>query len=205
MRGRYPKDPSLELAWGVYVEAGFRTLMDTWGVAGMRSGHPINEAPFDAERRLDSAAKAFTIARTDPVNWAEATVRLGSVLVSGGERQQALDLWREVVARTDDSLVRYLAYLFQGRALSELDRKQEAIASYRRALAEKPGAQSAVVGLAVLLFLTDSRAEAALLIRSQFDRDEAPDDPYWSYLAPGIHEWPGRLGALRAALANARR
>lgn len=202
VKRRFPRDPDLALARGEFLEAHFHRWLDTWGVGSQRPGASLpNMAPFKAVATLKETAAAFSIAQSDPATKAEADLRLGSVLAYQGDREGALRLWAALVGNTHDDTLRYLAYVFRGRVLSDMGRLAEAGEAYRLALAIHPGAPSAEVPQAALLFLDGHRSEAGQLVEGALGRSLAARDPFWSYLAPGNRDWLSRRNALREALA----
>lgn len=103
---------------------------------------------------------------------------------------------------TEDAELTYWTQLFRARILDGLERFSDAERAYRAALAVRPAAQSAGVGLALTLFkldrVPDARA-AAIAARQQ-----PPDtvDPWWTYLGADARFIPRWRAELRLALGQ---
>jgi tetratricopeptide (TPR) repeat protein len=199
LRERDPADPALALAWGASREAQIQAWLYSWGTSiQLQPDRPIPRQPKteDAHRWLDDAAGSFEIARKDTTLRAEATLRLGLTTMYQGHVEEALGLWAGVPVLTKDGSLQYLAHLFTGRTLAAMDRRAEAIAAYRQAAAVRPGAQSARIPLAALLFLGGDREEAAQLVSPMMTATTAAADPWWSYTDQHVQE---RVNAMRRA------
>ena len=70
--------------------------------------------------------------------------------------------------------MKYLSHFLAARALEALNRDDEAIAQYQRALEIVPLAESATVALASLQFMRDDRDAAVSLIDKRFRRPARP-------------------------------
>ena len=73
--------------------------------------------------------------------------------------------------------IKYLAYFNAGRALEGLQRIDEAMRAYQRALEIVPDAESATVALTSLQFMRDDREAAVSSIDRVFNRKPGPTDP----------------------------
>ncbi len=108
----------------------------------------------------------------------------------------------ERAGTTEDAELTYWMQLFRGRILDGLERYADAERAYRAALAARPAAQSAGVGLALTLFkldrVTDARA-AAMAARQQ-PRDTV--DPWWTYLGADARFIPRWRAELRLSLGQ---
>ena len=96
--------------------------------------------------------------------------------------------------------MKYLAYFNAGRALEGLQRIDDAMRAYQRALEIIPDAESATVALTSLQFMRDDRDAAVSAIDRVFNRKPVAADPgrligYGSYL-----RWDALKTAMRAAL-----
>lgn len=58
VKRRFPHDPEIALARGVYLEAGFHRWLDTWGVGVVRPGDAMPTLPPFYASRLEEAAAA---------------------------------------------------------------------------------------------------------------------------------------------------
>jgi tetratricopeptide (TPR) repeat protein len=194
---RYPDDPQLRLA---------RVVAWTWG----RDDEPIRNTRWRSRFDDDEWPQRETIVALqplvdDPVVGAEALVRIGHVYVTMNQREEALAAFERAQGRDAATAIRYLAFFSAGRALEALDRPEEAMARYARALEIVPGAESATLALATLQFVRDDRDAAVSRLDAIFNRPSAGTDPgrligYGSF----IH-WPELRDAMRAALPPARR
>ncbi len=130
----------------------------------------------------------------------EAWLRLGRVELQLGRTDEALAAFDQVMSLTRDPAFRYLASLFRGQAYERLSRADAAREAYEAALGLKPGAHSATMALAALLFRQGERARAGRLVEDLLNRPEKPDDPWWLYWPADFRYGPGLLQAMRQAL-----
>ncbi len=128
----------------------------------------------------------------------EALIRFGYFELRRQRPEQALQIFGRAGPPSEPTL-RYWLGLFRGQALESTDRLDEAIASYRAALADAPGAQSAVMALAAALTAKHADGEAAQLIAATLPALPAPD-PWASYLFPDWRFWPRLDAELRRAV-----
>ena len=96
--------------------------------------------------------------------------------------------------------MQYVAHLNAGRALEALQRPEEAMRAYERALTVVPDAESATLALTSLQFSRDDRDAAVTAIDRVFNRAAFDTDPgrlisYGSFL-----RWPALKAAMRAEL-----
>jgi tetratricopeptide (TPR) repeat protein len=154
----------------------------------------------DVTKRLEEAAKRYVEASKNEATRAEAGVRLGRIEIALGHPDRALEALEPVPAGTDDQTVKYLAQLFRGQALERLKRPDEARQAYEAALALRPGAQSASMGLAALVFRAGDRAAADRQVRALLDQPKRPDDPWWTYWPADFRHLDARLSAMRESV-----
>src|SRR5262249_9737186 len=121
---------------------------------------------------------------------AEATIRLGALKLRTGATAQALDLFTVGESRTRDPFLLYLARFLRGQALERTKQSASAEVAYRDALQAVPGAQSASLSLAALLFARNSRAEAARLLDVNLSGRPQPVDPWRAYADADDRFWP---------------
>ena len=136
---------------------------------------------YDAERQVDPRP---------PVRRTEALLRLARVSLDKGWLPQALQGLAEV-EKSGDERQRYLARLFLGRVAEREGKTDEAVACYRRALAEWPAGQSAAFALAHATERASGAAAARPLVEDALERPRSGDargDPWRSYLfgPPGL-------------------
>jgi hypothetical protein len=180
---QFPDEPRFLLAEAIALE------WRTWPRPG-RAGSP------EAKRALEALT-------TDDSVGAEALVRLGDLELRGGSTDDAVTLCDRAETVTRDPYLVYLARFVKGQALERQKNTAEAIQAYRGALAAIPRAQSASIALAALLFLTDRRDEAALVLNANLASGPQPVDP-WRTMADGDDRfWPEIITRLRAEIVTA--
>ena len=193
---RFPDDPHFQLT---------RVVAWTWG----RDAEPIRNV---RQREMGDRFERFEPARvtaqmeiitgleplkTQPSVAAEAWIRTGMVHLSTGRHASALAAFNAAEPMASEVAMKYLAYFEAGRALEGLQRPEEAMAKYSRALEIIPGAESATIALASLQFMRDERAAALQILDRVFARPSTMNDPgrmtgYGSYI-----RWPELKAAMR--------
>jgi hypothetical protein len=113
---------------------------------------------------------------------AEASVRGAWISFQLGKVPDALRMI-DGVEVVDDPTLAYWAGLFRGRIDNALGRHADAERAYRAALAARPDAQSAGVGLALTLFRLNRDAEADAVAVAVRTRATVTDDPWWTYMS----------------------
>ena len=147
-----------------------------------------------AALKLATAVRQYDLLRPvdprPPVRRTEALLRLARVSLDKGWLPQA---WKGLaeVEKSGDARQRYLARLFLGRVAERGGKTDEAVACYRRALAEWPAGQSAAFALAHATERASGAAAARPLVEDALERPAARDargDPWRSYLfgLPGL-------------------
>ena len=114
----------------------------------------------------------------------EARLRLGQVLLRLNRQAEAARELREAVASTDDPLLLYYASMFLGSAAEALQLYDEAKASFERAAAQNPMAQSPRLALSELARRRGDRAGALREMQQVFDLPVSQFeryDPWWDY------------------------
>jgi tetratricopeptide (TPR) repeat protein len=155
----------------------------------------------DVEKRLEEAADRYRDAAERDEVRLESTLRLGHVLLRLGRPEQALAALDGVADTAGDEALRYLAYLFEGRAHEALGRDAEARTAYGRALGVRPRAQSASMALAALLFRTGQRGIADQIVAELLGRTTQPDDPWWMYWPADYRRADDLMAAMRGAVS----
>jgi tetratricopeptide (TPR) repeat protein len=180
---QFPDEPRFLLAEAIALE------WRTWPQPGR-----------DGTREARTALEALS---NDESVGAEALVRLGDLELRGGAAGEAIPHFERAETLTRDPYLVYLARFLKGQAFERQKKTAEAIRAYRGALAAVPGAQSASVALAALLFLSDQRTEAAVVLTANLSGGPQPVDP-WRTMADGDDRfWPEIIGRLRAEIATA--
>ena len=194
---RFPDDPEFQLA---------RVIAWTWG----RDSEPMRNIRADWQRNVDrwapsrapqlEAVTAFEPLTRMPEVAAEAWIRTGLIYATVSDHAAAVRTFETArpLARTPQ--LKYLAHFLAGRSLEGLQRQDEAIAQYQRALDIVPNAESATIALASLQFLRNESEPSIALINKAFEKPVAVTDPgrlagYGAYL-----HWPEIKAAMRAEL-----
>jgi tetratricopeptide (TPR) repeat protein len=92
----------------------------------------------------------------------EAWIRIGLVHFSVGDYASALRAFESAQPIANETSMKYLAGFNAGRALEGLQRADDAMLAYRRALEIVPDAESATVALTSLQFMRDDRDAAVV-------------------------------------------
>jgi tetratricopeptide (TPR) repeat protein len=180
VRARFPREPRFELG------AAMATEMIT----------------FPDARSPQQARAAFTALQNDEDVGGEATMRLGYLLARLRDDSRAIEAFDKVEERTLDPWVLYLARYFKGQVHDRKIRPVEAERAYRGALAAVPGAQSASVALAALLFKSDRRSASSEIIRTMLETTPRPVDPWRQYPDADDRFWPELIAQLRSEIAR---
>jgi tetratricopeptide (TPR) repeat protein len=183
---RFPDEPRILLARAFKAEVEYWRLYRTMA-GGVDGGSPVIIAP-----PLRKAAERRENAR-------EVALRLGFLAQQKDQHDDAL-AELEKVAPGDDPGQLYLAHLISGWAYEKLQKRSQAEAAYRRALAVIPQAQSATLHLAVLLYEIDRRSEANELVARMLSADPAPDDPWRVYGYGDYRRFPLLMDRLRRSI-----
>ena len=133
-----------------------------------------------------------------PAVAAEAWIRTGLVHMTTGNHVAALRAYEAAQPIATDPALKYLAHFLAGRSLEALDRHDEAIAQYKRALEIVPAAESAVVALSSLQFLHNERDASVSLIDRTFAAPATTTDPGRLIGYGYFMHWPAIKAAMRA-------
>ncbi len=152
-------------------------------------------------QRMLEISEEFEQLSSDPAVRVEALLRAGFWRAAGGKKDEALVPLRQVQALTQDGSDDwdlYLTMLFQGRALADLGRTDEAVAAYRAAVNAWPAGETARTALAASLYTAGSRDEAVSIVNSLLlSGPPAGRDP-WMWFPYGDYRfWEERRDALR--------
>lgn len=155
------------------------------------------------------AETLLTRALSAQPDFVDARLRLGRVLAQQRHYEAALPHFTKVMADSRDSVLTYYAHLFAGEAALALDRPSESRASYERALAAYPGAQSARLGLATALRTAGDRAAAVNAVMTTLTIEpmtrDVRDDPWWEYYEGDAANVERLLQELRATVRSSPR
>lgn len=193
---RFPDDSRFQLA---------RVVAWTWG----RDSEPMRNMAREVSERMRitrpaqlEAITAFEPLLGVPAVAAEAWIRTGLVRVTVGDHVAALRAFETARPLAATTELTYLSHFLAARSLEMLNRHDEAIAEYRRALDSVPLAESAAVALASLQFQRGEHEAAVALIDNAFAKTSTTTDPgrltgYGFYL-----HWAAIKAAMRAELKN---
>jgi len=184
----------------VPVADGPPVLVDPWILFTMGFVHE-GYVLADAARfrsHADSALTTYAEAAHYDTMRADALVRSAGVLLRTdrpAEALAALDRFDEGL--TDDGVMTYWARLLRAKALDALNRPDDSITAYQRALEIAPTAPSPLVGM-MLVESRRGRDDAAeqLALRVRTARDPV-EDPWWIYPHGDLRFYGQRLAALR--------
>ena len=192
---RFPDDPQFQLS---------RVVAWSWG----RDSEPMRNVERDggdAPARRTRAPQLEALVTLEPLTSIavvapEAWIRIGLVHFSVGDYASALRAFESAQPIANETSMKYLAGFNAGRALEGLQRADDAMLAYRRALEIVPDAESATVALTSLQFMRDDRDAAVSAIERVFGRKPVAADPgrlmgYGSFL-----RWTDLKTAMRKAL-----
>jgi tetratricopeptide (TPR) repeat protein len=194
---RFPDTAEFQLA---------RVVAWTWG----RDAEPIRNMRREWRDNADrwasprppqlEALTAFAPFLAVPALAAEAHIRSGLIHVTVGNHAAALQSFEAAQPIAQTTALKYLSHFLAARSLEMLQRQDDAIASYQRALDVVPKAESAAIALASLQFHRSEAEPSIALINSTFEKPSSTTDPgrlvgYGSF----VH-WPEIRAAMRAEL-----
>lgn len=194
-RDALPDDPSILFAAGCMAETFAApvvqaTLPQDVPASKSRVLEHLQGLRFSRDANLREAERTFRRVLEIAPEKTEARVRLGHVLTLRGRADEAATVLGQV--RDDDGadpVVRYYRALFLGRALELTGRAADGRASYERAAALFPRAQSPRLALSQLAAEAGdsrtSRDAVAAVLALPFE-EQARADPWWVYyFGPG--------------------
>ena len=104
---------------------------------------------------------------------------------------------QRVTLPVQDPIATYYRHLISAQVFRRLDRADDAVVSYRAALAAWPGAQAARVGLMTLLVERGDLAEAGTLSEAVQTAPASQIDPWWVYWVGDYRSFSQQLRQLR--------
>jgi tetratricopeptide (TPR) repeat protein len=135
---------------------------------------------------LGAAERFFRRALALDPTFTDAHLRLGHVLLTRGQFQDAAGELQLALTASTDRILQYFATLYLGAAQEGLNQVEQARRSYRRAAGLYPKAQSPRLALSALAWRRGERGDA----RSEMQLVTGPagagaisrlDDPWWDY------------------------
>jgi len=194
-RDMFPRDALILLASGTDREmpaiwtSGYLQLHDT-------SGWRTESQRINKERELSHAAEFFREAlAVDPL-LVEGHLRLGRTLYGLQDLKGAADSLETARKLAKLPPLVYLATLFLGLTESAAGRMEEAERHYKEAIAIYPQAQSALVAMSELAYMTGRTDDAAVrmtVLLAAYSKE----DPYWTYVTGERWHFWTRLPLLR--------
>ncbi len=191
-----PTDPEVLLTAGTIKEAlAFeRTVTEQSRTAqGDGKAVSIREAAEPLYRRALEVAPGLV----------EAHLRLGRVLALNGHPEAAEPELVTVVSTTMDRRPLYLGYLFLGALYDSQSRPEDAVASYRTAVALEPLSQPARIGLSLALARAADASGARATALEFLGLPSPPDtvgDGWWGYRFGHFQQGLELLNRLRQAV-----
>lgn len=184
---RFPGDPQWALNRAIAEE------LVTWPMA--RDEEKLVVA-WNVEARIRSR---YREAIALPAVRDEAHLRLGYFELRRAQVVAALDQFDRASPSTSDPATRYWLHLLRGRALTRAGRTADAVAAYRRAVAEFSGAQSATVALGALLSAERESGEGRDLVTRMLTQPPAMD-PWRLYEFPTSRHWAAAMTTVYGAI-----
>ena len=202
-RGQLPGDPRLTLAWAVAAEQRTSPLLIPHLPPNVEPTMlASSQAQLNATvgRLMDDATERFALAAVHPLTAGDARVRTARMQLARDRPQDALTTLATFEASTREGWLVYLARLFRGQALEQLQRPDDALTSFRDALKVGPGGQTATMSLSSLLYRRGQHKDAETLVQLLLAETDPISDPWWTYWAGSARLWTSRLAAMRDQL-----
>jgi len=207
-RTRLPVDPRLRMA-----EVVARTSAELWPLRRDNTlVRPLMESYRDADvlqedrlsvaaaARIPAAEREFELLLDEAVLAGEAALRIGYLRLHRKDWDGALSWLTTAKAKLDEPTLVAAAEYLTGWVLEQLGRPDDAIASYRRALAITPDMQMLGIRQSALLFLSNQREEAYLVLDRVLKADQSPTDLLLAIDRGDARFIPGWLVSIRKAL-----
>lgn len=184
---RFPGEPRWTLLRAIVAEAAAPRSEQRDGTVAI---------PASANEKV---AAAYEAASANASTAAEAQVRWGRYELMQGHTDGALAHF-DRAGTPGDPIVQFWVHLFRGQALERAGRMTDAVASYRRAVATAPLAQSARLALASALVVDRQTSAAAAEVRQALAADQPSGDPWLFYDLTDVRFWPSFVSALLEAI-----
>jgi tetratricopeptide (TPR) repeat protein len=181
-RELFPDDPDLAMLNGAHHEAYASPPIQTAiRSAVLPTGIRLSVESERAETR--DAERLLRRATELKPDFAEAQIRLGHVLAVTGREAEAAQHLERGLGVTNDTLLQYYGALFLGAVEEKLGHNGASKASYERAAALYPRAQSPLLGLSELARRAGHRDEALRYLEQMYSirMERMEDEPWWTY------------------------
>jgi tetratricopeptide (TPR) repeat protein len=195
-----PDDPVILFYAGAMYEA-----LASAGVQSVPATRPAMSRELQLPSAQDEWRQAERLLRKSAAGGGpdEARLRLGRVLGHLGKHSDAAAMLRPLAAQLHDRRLRYFAELFLGTEEGALGHVNEARASFERAAALFPTAQSPLLALSDLHRASGNRA-AALQALQRLEKlpaeIDAREDPWRKYHESFAADGDQQLAAVRASV-----
>jgi tetratricopeptide (TPR) repeat protein len=198
-RKRLPDEPRVRLA-----EVLARTNQDLHPLRRQfPSGRDILRKELlgsSATRPIPGAIRAFEPLLADTALTGEVELRIGYLELRRNSWSAALTRFDAARSKATDPTLRATADYFAGWVCEQLDRADDAVAAYRRALAIAPTMRNLATRLSALLYLRNERAEAYALLDAALNTRPAPIDLMIQMERGDARLVPDWLASIRQAL-----
>jgi tetratricopeptide (TPR) repeat protein len=176
-RKRLPDEPRVRLA-GVLARTNLDlgALRNRPGTLGARDVLRNETAGSAATRPIPAAIRAFEPLLSDASLAGEVELRIGYLELRRKNWPAALMHFEAARSKSSEPTIRAAADYFAGWVFEQLDRPDDAIAPYRRALAITPTMRNLATRLAALLYLRNERTEAYSVLDLALNARPAPLD-----------------------------
>jgi tetratricopeptide (TPR) repeat protein len=184
----------------ILLSAGARSELDWWTSHNERRDlgqirNPLSEV---ADLLLNDARGLLQRSFTLNPKESETRLRLAHVLLELDKRDDAMKLLSGHVWAPDEAAFEYLGRLFEGDLQAKRGNVTAALASYDRAIALVPVAQSARLAKAQLLYAQGRRPDAAAISSEVMTDDKPQLDPWWLFITGRGWRMPAYLKLARA-------
>ncbi len=202
---RLPKDGTLLLTLGVALDTtAFLTLVPAprTGTLGPRAIRQFEAQTTTLDGLWARVRRTFEEAVAADPGLHEARLRLGRVLWRLNRPEPARACFEEVLSKSDDKVLLYLAHLFLGRIHEDQNRLANAEKEYQAALVIRPLSEAASMAVSHTRLLMGDPEGAREVLGSGLDRVglRAEIDPYKVYPMAHTREGQTILDELRKAL-----
>jgi len=202
---RVPRDGTLLMSLGIVLDTiAFLTLAPAPRTAVLGS-QAIRQFEAQTTKRNGfwaGARRAYEDALSADPNLHEARLRLGRILWRLDRPAPARAAFEEVLRKSDDLVLLYLAHLFLGRIHEDQNRPGEAEREYQEALAVRPLSEAAAVAISHVRLLMGDPEGAREALGSGLEAVGSRNavDPFKNYPMTHTREGQPNLDELRKAL-----